>query len=80
MVQTTEKTTDIQATQTPSMDYKANAIIEQIEGLFEALWNCQVHDLPDELALEVTEKVEAWKNAFYERCRCNRPDRWCNCP
>ncbi len=53
------------ATQAPSMDDKANSIIEQIEGLVESLWQTNVFDLPDELALELTENVEAWTKQGY---------------
>ena len=79
MLQTTEKTTEVQATPIP-MNVALESIMQDIDALMEALWRLQAYDLPEDAAEDVIERVQQWQAGFTELCRCSRPGRYCICP
>ena len=79
MLQTIEKTADIQATQTP-MNVAFESAMQSIDAAMETLWQLRAYDTPEDAALDVIERIKAWQAGFTEMCRCNRPDRYCKCP
>ena len=79
MNQTTEKTTDIQAAPTP-LNVKLESVMQSIDAAMETLWRLQAHDVPEDAAQDVIERVQVWQAGFTELCRCGRPGRYCICP
>ena len=64
----------------PTVGQRADALLQEFDGLLERLWQLRIWDVPEDMVDEVTERVQRWVDGFERLCYCNRSFRYCVCP